>query len=175
MNRNPSLIPRLCETQWQPFTTHILCPIHCIITTPLLLDFTLHMMTPCFLFFSFVIYNVPLDASTPSSCCPSSTGRPFICHHLEKLVLFGSEHDPLDNVQKDIYIFSLSCNTWALQHAMLTYNHVSVSFFMLFIVIVDAIVNDRHQSACIRLTFCAEPFSCNCHCVCCQSMHQGKE
>lgn len=46
MNRDPSLIPRLCETQWQPRTL----PINCNNPTLLLLDIILHMMTPCFSF-----------------------------------------------------------------------------------------------------------------------------
>lgn len=50
---------------------------------------------------SLITYHLMPVLPTPS-CCPSSMGCPFICHHMEKLVLFGSDHDPVDNVKEII-------------------------------------------------------------------------
>lgn len=108
MNRDPSLIPQLCEMQWQPYITHIICPVNCAITPPLLLDFTLHMtllfpphlikFITCNLLLcgSFRCYGLPLLYVIPRHIPP--LGRTGISG--------GFEQHQLDNV-KHMLISSL--------------------------------------------------------------------
>ena len=121
MNRDPSLIPRLCETQWR----HIFCPINCVITRLPPLDCTLHMMT----FRFFVTYNVPFILPS-TQCCLSSTGCSLIW---ENWYFLGKLHDPMDNVKENFTINShLCCSTWALNFAALTRNQCFCCFHCSF-------------------------------------------
>ena len=119
MNRDPSLIPRLCETQWRP-TTHLL-PRKLCNNPPLSTGFHLAYDDSLPLIssdLSHIMYrSMP---GLPPHAGPPPWDAPSHAVIWENWYFSGSEHDPLDNVKEIIWISCLRCCTWALKHAVLT-------------------------------------------------------
>lgn len=162
MNRDPSLIPRLCEMQWQPRISHILCPINCY-NPPSSTGFHPAYDDSLFLISSNLLHimyhSMPV---LPPCAAPPPWDAPSYATIWKNWYFWGFEQDPLDNVKQMILISSLCFSTLSLQHIVLTGDHVFIAFCMSLLV--------SHSSRYL-LSICLVTVTA----VCCQSKHQGKE